>query len=120
MKNNYIKVNKDIDLLKNEIKKLNLLSEQDLASFTLSLKGLFEDAIDKSIDKSEFEKKAKIKFDSLLYLIKPAKELLKKNDFDSFGQAIAYMKVKLIDIADNAKLGINIIKKIQVKLEKYR
>ena len=111
------KINKEIDLLKAEILKKNFLNSQELASLALGLKGLFENAIDK-VDKNKLDKNEKVKFESLLYLIKPSKELLKKDDFESFGEAIAYMKVKLIEISSNSEKSIKMIKKIQAKMDK--
>lgn len=110
------KINKEIDLLKAEILKKNFLNSQELASLALGLKGLFENTIDK-VD-NQLDKNEKVKFESLLYLIKPAKELLKKDDFESFGEAIAYMKVKLIEISSNSEKSIKMIKKIQQKMDK--
>ena len=113
----YKKLFKDIDAFDKECRKLKLLKEDQ--PFGVYFKDMVDDfALEHEGDEG-WEKTTRVKFNSLLHLIRPSVELARSKDLDAFIQAIAYLKVKLMNIADDAKDLAKILNRMQNKMDSW-
>lgn len=106
-----------IDLLKTEIANLKFLNDQDIASLSLCFKEIFENLMVKTEKKGD-KYSSGVKFDCVINLIKPATLYAKKKDYEAFGVSIAFIQARLISILNRAEDGVQIIERMQKKMDK--